>query len=97
MKTTIENLIFPCEIKKKLKIKGSFGNLDTQYIDGHLIKFDKTNLSVTEPHKIIVSNSSSIIVAYLYDNSDKIYIPNSNAIISLNRFISLLNEMNKIR
>lgn len=97
MKTTIENLIFPCEIKKKLKIKGSFGNLDIQYIDGHLIKFDKTNLSVTEPHKIIVSNSSSIIVAYLYDNSDKIYIPNSNAIISLNRFISLLNEMNKIR
>ena len=36
MKTTIENLIFPCEIKKKLKIKGSFGNLDIKYIDGLL-------------------------------------------------------------
>lgn len=86
MKTTIENLIFPCEIKKKLKIKGSFGNLNIKYIKGHLIKFDKNNLIVTEPHKIIVTHSS-VIVAYLYDNNHKIYIPNYNAIISLNCFI----------
>lgn len=97
LKTTIENLIFPCEIKNKIKIKGSFGNLDIKYIDGHLIKIDKTNLSVTEPHKIIASNSSSVIVAYLYDNNGKFYIPNSNVIISLNRFIYLLNKMNKVR
>ena len=96
MKTTIENLIFTCEIKKKLKIKGSFGILDIKYIDGHLIKFEKTNLSVTEPYKIIASNSYSVIVAYLYDNNVKIYISNSNVIISLNRFISLLNDMNKV-
>ena len=86
MKTNIENLIFPCEIKKKLKIKESFGNLNIKYINGHLIKFDKNNLIVTEPHKIIVTHSS-VIVAYLYDNNDKIYIPNYNAIISLNCFI----------
>lgn len=97
MKTTIEQLEFPCEIKKKLKIKGSFANLEIKYINGHLIKFDKTNLSVTEPHKIIASNSSSIIIAYLYNNNDKIYLVNSNVIISLNRFISLLNKMNKVR
>lgn len=45
MKTTIENLKFPCKIKKKLKMKVSMGNLEAQFIDGHLIKFDKTNLS----------------------------------------------------
>lgn len=97
MKTTIEQLEFPCEIKKKLKTKGSFTNLEIKYIDGHLIKFDKTNLSVTEPHKIIASNSSSMIIAYLYNKNNKIYIVNSNVIISLNRFISLLNNMNKVR
>ena len=95
MKTTIENLEFPCEIKKKLKMKVSMGNLDVEYIDGHLIKFDKTNLSVQEPHKIIVSNKKNTLVALLYDDEDKIYLPNENVIISITKYISILNIMNK--
>lgn len=62
MKTTIETLEFPCEIKKKLKMKVSMGNLEVEFIDGHLIKFDKTNLSVQEPYKIIVSNKKNTLV-----------------------------------
>lgn len=95
MKTTIETIEFPCEIKKKLKIKASMGNLDVEFIDGHLIKFDKTNLSVQEPHKIIASNKKNTLVALLYDNEDKIYLPNENAIISLTKYIRILNVMNK--
>lgn len=95
MKTTIETLKFPCEIKKKLKIKVSMGNLDIKFIDGHLIKFDKTNLSVQEPHRIIASNKINTLVALLYDNEDKIYLPNENAIISLTKYIKILNVMNK--
>ncbi len=95
MKMTIETLKFPCEIKKKLKMKVSMGNLDVNYIDGHLIKFDKTNLSVQEPHKIIVSNKNHTLVALLYDNEDKIYLPNESAIISINKYISILNTMNR--
>ncbi len=64
MKTTIENLEFPCEIKKKLKMKVSMGNLEVEFIDGHLIKFDKTNLSVQEPYKIIVSNKKKNTMGY---------------------------------
>ncbi len=96
MKTTIENLEFPCEIKKKLKMKVSMGNLEVEFIDGHLIKFDKTNLSVQEPHKIIVSNKKNTLVALLYENEDKIYLPNENAIISITKYISILNTMNKM-
>lgn len=92
---TIETLKFPCEIKKKLKIKVSMGNLDVKFIDGHLIKFDKTNLSVQEPHKIIVSSKKSTLIALLYDNEDKIYLPSENAIISLTKYMSILNIMNK--
>ncbi len=95
MKTTIETLEFPCEIKKKLKIKASMGNLDVEFIDGHLIKFDKTNLCVREPHKIIVSNKKNTLIALLYDNEDKIYLPSENAIISLTKYIKILNVMNK--
>lgn len=95
MKTTIETIEFPCEIKKKLKIKASMGNLDVKFIDGHLIKFDKTNLNVQEPHKIIASNKNNTLVALLYDNEDKIYLPSENVIISLTKYISILNVMNK--
>lgn len=95
MKTTIETLEFPCEIKKKLKMKVSMGNLDINYIDGHLIKLDKTNLSVQEPHKIIVSNKKNTLVALLYENEDKIYLPNEGVIISITKYISILNAMNR--
>ncbi len=44
-------------------MKVSKGNLEVEFIDGHLIKFDKTNLSVQEPHKIIVSNKKNTLVA----------------------------------
>ena len=96
MKTTIETLEFPCEIKKKLKMKVSMGNLEVEFIDGHLIKFDKTNLSVQEPYKIIVNNKHHTLVALLYNDEDKIYIPSDNAIISITKYISILNTMNKM-
>ena len=64
MKTTIENLEFPCEIKKKLKMKINMGNSEVEFIDVHLIKFDKTNLSVQEPYKIIVSNKKNTLILY---------------------------------
>ncbi len=66
-----------------------------KFIDGHLIKFDKTNLSVQEPHKIIASNKINTLVALFYDNEDKIYLPSANAIISLTKYIKILNIMNK--
>jgi len=96
MKTTIENLEFPCEIKKKLIMKASFGNLDIQFMAGHLIKFNQTNLSVREPHRIIVRNSKQTLIAILYDDVKKIYLPRENAIISFTKFITLLNTMNKM-
>lgn len=96
MKTTIETLEFPCEFKKKLKMKASLGNLSISFTSGHLIKVNNTNLSVTEPYKIIVENNSKTLIAYLYEDNDKIYLPISNAIILFAKFITILNEMNKI-
>ena len=96
MKMTIETLEFPCEFKKKLKMKASLGNLSISFTSGHIIKINNTNLSVTEPYKIIIENNSKILIAYLYEDNDKIYLPISNAIISFTKFITILNEMNKI-
>ena len=96
MKTTIETLEFPCEFKKKLKMKASLGNLSISFTSGHLIKINNTNLSVTEPYKIIVENNSRILIVYLFEDNGKIYLPISNAIISFTKFITILNEMNKM-
>ncbi len=95
MKTTIEELIFPESIKTKLKIKVSWSNLMVEYINGHIIKFNKTNLSIIEPHKIIISNNKATLVALLYEDEEKIYLPRENAVISFTKYISIINAMNK--
>ena len=95
MKTTIQSLDFPSEVKNKLKMKVSTTNLKIEFLSGHIIKFDKTNLSVREPHIIIVTNSNQVLIASIYDNIDKIYLPNHNAIISFTKYINILNNMNK--
>ncbi len=71
MKTTIEQLDFPCEIQKKLKMKVSTINLEIKFLPGHMIKFNQTNLSVREPHRIIASSSKGTLIALLYDNNKK--------------------------
>ena len=95
MKTVITELPFPCEIKNKIKMKVSTGNLEINFLSGHLIKIDNTNISIEEPHRIIVKKDNMILLAMLYNNEDKIYLPN-NIIITLTKYISILNSMNKI-
>ena len=97
MKTTIETLDFPSDIKKKLKMKVSTSNLDIKFLSGHIIKFNKTNLSVRKPHRIIVSNSKNTLIALLYDDIEKVYLPRENAIVSFTKYISILNTMNSIK
>ncbi len=96
MKTTIENLEFPSDIKKRLKMKVSTTNLNIEFLSGHIIKFNQTNISVREPHRIIVSNSKNTLIALLYDDIEKIYLPRENAIVSFTKYVSILNTMNKM-
>lgn len=72
LKTTIEQLNFPCDIKNKLKMKVRTSNLDIKYIDDHIINIDKTNLSITEPYKVIIKNKINTLIAYFYEDNDKI-------------------------
>ncbi len=96
MKTTIESLEFPSDIKKRLKMKVSTTNLNIKFLSGHIIKFNQTNISIREPHRIIVSNSKNTLIALLYDDIEKIYLPTENAIISFTKYVSILNTLNKM-
>ena len=97
MKLTIETLSFPNCVKKKLKMKVSTANLDIKFLAGHIIKFNKTNLSIREPYRIIVSNSKSTLIALLYDDIEKVYLPRENAIVSFTKYITILNTMNSFK
>ena len=69
MKATIKTLTFPYKRIDKIRIKTSFKNLSIRFVNGHIIKFNKNNLSVREPHKIIISNSCNsytTLIALLY-------------------------------
>ena len=96
MKTTIESLEFPSDIKKRLKMKVSTTNLNIEFLSGHIIKLNQTNISVREPHRIIGSNSKNTLIALLYDDIEKIYLPRENAIVSFTKYVSILNTMNKM-
>ena len=77
-------------------MKVSMGNLEINFLSGHLIKIDNTNISIEEPHRIIVKKDNMILRAMLYNNEDKIYLPNNNIISTLTKYISILNSINKI-
>jgi len=64
----IETLNFPCEVKKKIKMKASLGNLSISYFDGYLIKINNTNLNITESYKIIVKNKITALLAQFFVN-----------------------------
>lgn len=52
MKITIEQLEFPLYIKEKITKISKISKLHLEFINGKNIHFDKTNLSIHEPHKI---------------------------------------------
>lgn len=93
MKISVEFLPFPSVVKDKIKTKASLKNLSIKYINGHKIIINKTNLSIIEPHKIIISNSYNTLIAYIYEDSNKIYLPN-NVIITLSKLIEIINTLN---
>lgn len=93
MKTSVEFLPFPSVVKDKIKTKASLKNLSIKYINGYKIIINKTNLSIIEPHKIIISNSYNTLIIYIYEDSNKIYLPN-NVIITLSKLIEIINTLN---
>ena len=77
-----EDLDIEEALKKKLEFICSFCN---------------TNLGITEPYKIIIKNNKTTLIAYLYEDNDKIYLPTSNAIISFTKFTQIISKINGIK
>lgn len=91
MKITIENLEFPSVLKNNIKLKSALSKLDVKYIAGHIIKINQTNLSINEPHKIIINNDINSLVVFIYNDCNKLFLPTLNNFVSVNKFINIVN------
>ena len=77
MKITIEQLEFPLCMKEKITKIPKISKLHLEFINGKNIHFDKTNLSIHEQHKIIISNNLSCLILLIFKNDNDIYIKDS--------------------
>ena len=93
MKITIEPLEFPLCVKEKIMKIPKISKLHIEFINGKNIRFDKTNLSINEPHQIIISNDSSCIILLSYPNDNNFYLKDSLEIITLESIKFLILKM----
>lgn len=73
MKVSIEQLEFPSSIKDKILKLKDISKLHIDFIGGKYIHFEKTNLSIHEPHQIVISNENSYFVLIAYENNPTLY------------------------
>ena len=94
MKITIEHLEFPLNVKDKIP---KISKLHLNFISGKNIHLDKTNLSIKESHKIIISNESICLILISYDDDNNLYLKDSHEIITLSRLSNLVLKMQEIK
>ena len=73
MKVSIKQLEFPTSIKDKILKLKDISKLHIDFIGGKYIHFENTNLSIHEPHQIILSNDNSYFVLITYENNSSLY------------------------
>ena len=93
MKITIESLEFPLCVKERITKIPKISKLHLEFVSGKNIHFDKTNLSLAEPHKIIISNESSCLILLSYENDNNLYLKDSLEIITLEAIKNLILKM----
>ena len=93
IKITIEQLEFLLRVKDKITKISKTSKLRLDFISGKNIYFDKTNLSIKEPHKITISNESSCLILISYEDDNNLYVKDSHEIITLSRLSDLVLKM----
>lgn len=92
MKITIKELEFPISIKNKLLKLKDITKLHIDFINGKNIIFNKTNLAIQEPHKIVISNSTSLVIILSYENDEFLY-SNDLKRLTLNQVSTIITKL----
>ena len=71
MEITIEDLEFPLSVKDKIT---KISKLHLDFISVKNVLFDRNNLSLKEPYKIIISNESYFLNLISYEGYNNLYV-----------------------
>ncbi len=93
MKITIEQLNFPISVKDKITKISNISKLDIKFINGKYIHFNNTNISINNPHKIIISNNSYYLILLSYENDNDFYLKDSLKLITLNEIKNIISQI----
>ena len=72
MKIIKEELRFEESLKKRIEFICEFSKITPTFINGSIRKIDKTNISYIEPHRVIIKNTTFLVLNY----SNDVYISN---------------------
>lgn len=84
-----EEITLEESLKKKLEFICDFAKVKPTIINGSIRKFDKTNLTYIEPHRIIINNITFLIFNY----SNEIFIENLSNKIKLSELENYLKSI----
>lgn len=93
MKVSIEQLEFPSSIKDKILKLKDISKIHIDFIGGKYIHFENTNLSIHEPHQIVISNESSYFVLINYENNSTLYDKSTMQNVTIERVKFLIFKM----
>ena len=85
-----QELPFEKSLKQRLDFIYKFCKTKPTFINGNIIKIDKTNLAYVEPHRIIIKGITFLAFNYSTD----IYIRNLTNKIKISELENYLNTMN---
>ena len=92
MKITIETLEFPLSVKERIMKIPKISKLNLEFVSGKSIHFEKTNLSLFEPHKIIISGNTFCLILLSYDDNN-LYLKDTLENITLEKLKNLIFKM----
>ena len=74
MEITIEDLEFSLRVNEKINKIPKISKLHLDFISGKNVLFDRNNLSLKEPYKIIISNESYFLNLISYEGYNNLYV-----------------------
>lgn len=95
MKISTEQLDFPLCIKNKILRIKDITKLHLEFITGKHIIFNKTNLALQEPHKILISNDKEFVMLLAYENDNTLYSSDLSSTVSstdLRQIVKILSK-----
>lgn len=95
MKVSIEQLEFPSSVKDKILKLKDISKLHIDFIGGKYIHFENINLSIHEPHQIIISSENNYFVLIAYENNPTLYDKSTMQNITIDTIKFLILKMLK--